>query len=543
MGVITGYSSTEKQDLNVEPVTAQPGADNKIHLDTLLPAIETVQTNLPQISNGTVWTINVASHSAQRGDEIVCSVGSNAGFRTTILTTTSTVITVARPFPLATIAGDAYAVYRPRRIPVVNNNVSVNITSSSTSISLSDTVLNGSTYAGTEKLFGSGFLVPDFGLGQFWSWMSTVPESLTGYNCQGPVPMGYDSGFGAFTPIPTSGGGAYIPVEIPLGATVSPYPRQSSSSTITTGTGTVVLNLSNANGGIILIRGTYFNLAATLEASWDSGTTYYAVQGVRLDSNTVESTTGTISSTSRGWKIYAPGATQLRIRATALMSGTVGVDIVACYFGTEVAPGVGSHAVTLTSTTLTSVTPGTAATNLGKAIDSVVGATDTGVAALMQRVDAPGTLTPASGDYAVPRLDSLGRQWVNVGTGSILCSDGNGNKLVMSTAVPAVTDTALVTRGIPFQSTATAPSVSSVAMSTTAATIRSALTTRTKLILFNEGSADVYLRYGTGTPTTTDYSEILYAGQSLRVGGNDIMTCAIQGITASGTATIRYTEW
>lgn len=58
-----------------------------------------------------------------------------------------------------------------------------------------------------------------------------------------------------------------------------------------------------------------------------------------------------------------------------------------------------------------SIVPGTGATNLGKAVDSAVGATDTGVAMLAQRSDTPQTLTPADGDYVVPRADSSGRLW------------------------------------------------------------------------------------------------------------------------------------
>lgn len=56
-----------------------------------------------------------------------------------------------------------------------------------------------------------------------------------------------------------------------------------------------------------------------------------------------------------------------------------------------------------------SVIPGTAATNLGKAVDSAVGATDTGIAALAQRVDALVTLTPAVNDYARLYVDKWGR--------------------------------------------------------------------------------------------------------------------------------------
>jgi hypothetical protein len=65
----------------------------------------------------------------------------------------------------------------------------------------------------------------------------------------------------------------------------------------------------------------------------------------------------------------------------------------------------------------TSVTPGTSAAHLGKAVDSAIGATDTGVAALFVRDDALSTLTPADGDYTHGRVDSTGAQWVRVTNG------------------------------------------------------------------------------------------------------------------------------
>ncbi len=55
-----------------------------------------------------------------------------------------------------------------------------------------------------------------------------------------------------------------------------------------------------------------------------------------------------------------------------------------------------------------SVVPGTAATSLGKAIDSAAGATDTGVAILAVRDDSLSTLTPIEGDYAPLRVSSTG---------------------------------------------------------------------------------------------------------------------------------------
>jgi len=60
------------------------------------------------------------------------------------------------------------------------------------------------------------------------------------------------------------------------------------------------------------------------------------------------------------------------------------------------------------------ILPGTGPTNLGKAVDDVAGASDTGVAVLAVRDDALTTLTPVDGDYVRLRTDNEGSQWVNM---------------------------------------------------------------------------------------------------------------------------------
>lgn len=62
---------------------------------------------------------------------------------------------------------------------------------------------------------------------------------------------------------------------------------------------------------------------------------------------------------------------------------------------------------------VTSVIPGTGATNLGKAVDAVAGATDSGVAVLAVRDDALGGLTPAAGDYTTLLVDANGALWTH----------------------------------------------------------------------------------------------------------------------------------
>jgi hypothetical protein len=60
-----------------------------------------------------------------------------------------------------------------------------------------------------------------------------------------------------------------------------------------------------------------------------------------------------------------------------------------------------------------SVVPGTGATNAGKAVDAVAGATDTGTAPLAVRDDALGALTPIEGDYVNLRTDANGALWTH----------------------------------------------------------------------------------------------------------------------------------
>lgn len=70
--------------------------------------------------------------------------------------------------------------------------------------------------------------------------------------------------------------------------------------------------------------------------------------------------------------------------------------------------------VTNVATIGTSVTPGVAAGNLGKAEDAVAASADTGVMALGVRADTAAA-TGANGDYVPFLVDSLGRQWISGG--------------------------------------------------------------------------------------------------------------------------------
>lgn len=137
------------------------------------------------------------------------------------------------------------------------------------------------------------------------------------------------------------------------------------------------------------------NLGKAEDAAAASGDTGVMVLAVRQD---------TISSSLSTDGDYG----SLKINSVGRLYTSATVDA-ALPSGTNVIGGITSIS--------TSVVPGTAATNLGKAIDSAVGATDTGVAALVQRNDTPATLTPADGDYTSLRVNSTGALYCYVTNG------------------------------------------------------------------------------------------------------------------------------
>jgi len=94
------------------------------------------------------------------------------------------------------------------------------------------------------------------------------------------------------------------------------------------------------------------------------------------------------------------------VRLWALRNGALAVNVTAAG---ALVPGDATNGLDVD---VTRVIPGTSATHLGKAVDSAVGSTDTGVAALVKRTDTLATLTPADGDYVRAQTNARGALWV-----------------------------------------------------------------------------------------------------------------------------------
>jgi hypothetical protein len=123
------------------------------------------------------------------------------------------------------------------------------------------------------------------------------------------------------------------------------------------------------------------------------------------------------------------------LAAIEVLQGSIDGKITACNTGAVVlAPGsnaIGKLAtnsgVDIGDVDVTSIIPGTAATNLGKAIQSQQASTDTGVAALVVRNDTLSDLAGADGDYSALQVNASGALYVcapTITTGTITSSSG-----------------------------------------------------------------------------------------------------------------------
>lgn len=160
-------------------------------------------------------------------------------------------------------------------------------------------------------------------------------------------------------------------------------------------------------GNAITVDGT---VAATQSGTWTvqpgntANTTAWLVTG----------TGGTFPVTDSAGSLTVDNAGTFAVQVdAALPAGTNAIGKLAANSGVDIG-----------DVDITSVIPGTGATNLGKAIDGASGATDTGVAVLAIRDDTLAALTPIEGDYVPLRVNSTGALHVTGGGGGEVTNAG-----------------------------------------------------------------------------------------------------------------------
>ena len=183
-------------------------------------------------------------------------------------------------------------------------------------------------------------------------------------------------------------------------------------------------NFANANGsltasstGVTVDTADCATACVQLTGTWVGTITF---QGTVDNSNWVSlngvaPTTGTPATTATSNGVYVvdvAGLQFMRAQCTAFTSGTIVVTILA----TE-ASGTSIAIDTLSvSSAVTSVIPGTAATNLGKAEDAAHTSGDVGVMALGVRNNTASALAGTDGDYIPLTTDTNGALWTSLAT-------------------------------------------------------------------------------------------------------------------------------
>ncbi len=103
-----------------------------------------------------------------------------------------------------------------------------------------------------------------------------------------------------------------------------------------------------------------------------------------------------------------PAGTLITIGTVILGAGTAAIGKLVANSGVDIG-----------DVDVTSIVPGTGATNLGKAIQSAQGTTDTGVPALVVRNDTLADLSGADGDYAPLQVNASGALYTEVKTSAL----------------------------------------------------------------------------------------------------------------------------
>ncbi len=138
---------------------------------------------------------------------------------------------------------------------------------------------------------------------------------------------------------------------IPSGEQDISYAAPTSTTANLTAIGTTAtVSLGGLNNVVFSVRGTYTNVAFIFEGRLSSLDTWNTILANRLDSNTLETASGTISSIARAWEVSVNGLSDFQVRCTAYGSGTATIRINTSYSATEPTPAIGTHAVVQSGT-------------------------------------------------------------------------------------------------------------------------------------------------------------------------------------------------
>lgn len=124
-----------------------------------------------------------------------------------------------------------------------------------------------------------------------------------------------------------------------LKVAAQPGSQAPTTGSITASAQSVAADVSRTSNITFHVTGTFAGHNVTFEGSIDGGTTYFAVQAVRTNANTIELVSGALSAApAYGWEASVNGLTNFRVRATAHTSGTANWRIQPAPYATEPIP-------------------------------------------------------------------------------------------------------------------------------------------------------------------------------------------------------------
>lgn len=335
----------------------------------------------------------------------------------------------------------------------------------------------------------------------------------------------------------------------------------SASSTVgdvATAAGYLSVNVSRASNVVLHVKNTGgTNQTAgnfTFEASIDSTTgtdgTWFAIQVVRSNANTIELTTGTLTlnaGVGLGYSYEASVNAYNWFRVRVNVNVTTGAadtwTIIRGSYATEPIPAIqttGTQAVSIAA----------AAASIGKAEDAAHANGDVGVPALAVRRDTASSLAGADNDYMPITTDNVGRVWTDP-QGNVAHDTADvGNPIKVggrasTTPVTAVAandrvDSFFDVQGrqivAPKAQTATLSNVSSSASNVT---LLAANTARLGATIWNDSTAILYVKFGaTASATSCTVKMVADSYYEVPFGYYGI----IDGIWASANGAARITE-
>lgn len=181
-----------------------------------------------------------------------------------------------------------------------------------------------------------------------------------------PPPAGVTIGgcvYNATPPTLASGAIGYIQCGATGQLTAIGVEQPDVTGTFTNATQTTSVTSTSQDGyGTILITisGTYAAASAVFELSDDSGTTWFPLSAARTDGSGSDTGYTSLTNTSRGWLVAVAGFDLVRIRSTAVTSGTANIRISSTSVQTSPVPQVVTP-VTISATGTTAATVATLA--------------------------------------------------------------------------------------------------------------------------------------------------------------------------------------